>query len=114
VKSACHAIAQQGFRGPCLVRDTGRHSGTIQFLSGMRLRASNYLRPRRTSREAILTLRHMARRPLSHEDWGRWRTPEHTPEVDRVPCFGRGTASTHVVHISYTLSRDTTIRYDIG
>ena len=44
MKIACHAIAQQGFHGPRLVRDTCRHSGTIQFLTGMRLRESNYLR----------------------------------------------------------------------
>ena len=84
-KIACHAIAQQGFRGPCLVRDTCRHSGAIQFLSGMRLRESNDLRPRRPSREAISALRHMARKPPSHDDCGRWRTPE----VERVPCLGR-------------------------
>jgi len=75
VKIACYVIAQQDFHGPCLVCDTCRHSGAIQFLSGMRLRESNYLRPGRTSREAISALRHMARRPPSHDDWGRWRTP---------------------------------------
>src|SRR5215471_2160708 len=89
VKIACYVIAQQGFHGPRLVHDTRRHSGAIQFLSGMRLREANYLRPGRTSREAISALRPMARRAPSHDAWGRWRTPEHTPEVDRVPCLGR-------------------------
>src|SRR5215467_12677798 len=90
VKIACYVIAQQDFHGPCLVCDTCRHSGAIQFLSGMRLRESHYLRPRRTSREAISALRHMARRPPSHDDCGRWRTPERTPEVESVPGLGRG------------------------
>src|SRR5262245_15133914 len=89
VKIACYVIAQQGLHGPRLVHDTRRHSGAIQFLSGMRLREANYLRPGRTSREAISALRPMARRAPSHDDWDRWRTPEHPPEVDRVPCLGR-------------------------
>jgi hypothetical protein len=56
VKVAWHAMAQQGFHDPRLVRHTCRHSWAIQPLIGMRLRASNYLRPGRTSREAISAL----------------------------------------------------------
>ena len=85
VKGAWHAIAQQGFHGPRLVRHTCRHRWAIQPLTGMRLRESKYLRPGRTSREAISALRHTDRRPPSPDDWGRWRTPE----VDRVPCLAR-------------------------
>jgi hypothetical protein len=82
-------LAQQGFHGPRLVRDTCQRSGALQSLTGMRLRESHDLRPGRPSREAHSTLRHTARRPPSPDDWGRWRTPERTPEVDGVPCLGR-------------------------
>src|SRR5215813_9514424 len=53
VKVAWHAMAQQGFHDPRLVRHACRHSWAVQPLIWIRLRASNYLRPRRTSREAI-------------------------------------------------------------
>src|SRR5262245_40506181 len=106
LKIACYVIAQQGFHGPRLVHDTRRHSGAIQFLSGMRLREANYLRPGRTSREAISALRPMARRAPSHDDWGRWRTPEHTPEGDRVPGLGR-VQQTHALCIFRTRYRGT-------
>ena len=56
VKVAWHAMAQQGFHDPRLVRHTCRQSWAIQPLIGMRLRASNYLRPGRTSREAVSAL----------------------------------------------------------
>jgi len=89
VKVAWHVIAQRGFHGPRLVHHTCRHRWAIQPLTGMRLRDSNDLRPGRTAREAMAALRHTGRRPPSPDDWGRWRTPSRTPEVDRVPCLGR-------------------------
>jgi hypothetical protein len=74
-KAAWHAIAQQGFHGPRRVRHTCRHRWATQPLTGMRLREANYPWPGRTAREAISAFRHTDRRPLSPDDWNRWRTP---------------------------------------
>src|SRR5262249_38839013 len=104
VKVAWHAIAQQGFHNPRLVRHTCRHSWAIQPLIGMRLRTSNYLRPgaHRVRLFRRFDTRTAGRHPLTTGADGTLLT--------WIVSRASGGSSKHVcvVRISYTLSRDTT------